>query len=283
MNLIEELENNDGFSSSEKAVAAFIIDHIDLCLRSSVEKLGELTYTSGSTVSRVIKKTGFSNFSDFKIALAKSEETSRLKTDFDTPFDKNDSFEAISSKMRSLYIESVSRTTENIDRKSVLSAARLISEAREVAIYGNGPSFYIGEDFTEKLRRIGIKTNCFTSPNEMWTHTFTQNNKDIALFISFHGRSEEYLKICRLLKEKNIRIITVTGVKGNKLSKEGTINICCCSKEKYDKIGAFESRTEMQFVLDLLFCCVFQLNYDYNLLKMKENLTYLVSIRGDDE
>ncbi len=283
MNLIEELRNKKDFSSSEKSAALFIADHIDLCLKTSVDKLGEMTYTSGSTISRVIKKLGFGSFSDFKIALAKCEEAGVHKTDFNIPFEKKDSFELLCSKMRGLYIDSVSHAIENIDRQSLLSAARLISSARELAVYGKGPSYYVGEDFSEKLRRIGIKTSCFASPNEMWTHTFTQDDRDVALFVSFYGRSEKYLKLCRLLKEKKIGIITVTGIEGNRLSKEGTVNICCSSREQYGKIGAFESRTEMQFVLDLLFCELFQLNYDYNLLKIKENLMGLISIRGEVE
>ena len=65
MNLISALINYDGFSNSEKAAADYIAKNIDDCLRLSVEKIGELSFTSGPTVSRVIKKLGYGSFADF--------------------------------------------------------------------------------------------------------------------------------------------------------------------------------------------------------------------------
>ena len=279
MNIIEKLYNYEDFSNSEKVAAVFIAENIDLCLRSSVDKIGDLSFTSGSTISRVIKKLGFDSYNDFKVALAKDQETHRWKLDVNIPFSSDDSTGQVVERMKELYIQSISDVIDNIDSEQLMKAVRLIASCREVSLYGKGPSFYICEDFVEKLRRISIKSYYFTSPNEIWTQANTQNDKDLAIIVSFYGRSRVYERFCRYLQEKKTKVITVTGVEGNNLSRIGDVNICCKSKEKYDKIASFESRNEMQFVMDLLYCFVFKLNYDYNLIKIKENMDGIYAVR----
>lgn len=280
MNLISELINYDGFSNSEKAAADYIAKNIDECLRLSVDKIGELSFTSGPTVSRVIKKLGYSSFSDFKIDLARCQEAQTWVTDFSVPFNSNDDEKTIINKMKKLQIESIERVIENVGTDVLIKVAKMISEAREVTLFGKGPSFFICEDFGEKLRRIGIKAISITSQNDIWTQSYTQNERDMTILISFYGRSASYIGLCNWLKKKGVKAVTVTGVEGNPLSKVGDVNICLNSKEKYDKIAAFESRTEMQFVLDILYCYLFRLNYDYNLIKVKENIDSIKEFRG---
>ncbi len=280
MNLISELVNYDGFSNSEKAAADYIAKNIDECLRLSVDKIGELSFTSGPTVSRVIKKLGYSNFSDFKIDLARCQESQIWVTDFSVPFMSSDDDKTIINKMKKLQIESMERVIDNVGTDVLNKVAGMISEAREVTLFGKGPSFYVCEDFREKLRRIGIKAVSITSQNDIWTQSYTQNEKDMTILISFYGRSQPYIRLCEWLKKRGIRSVTITGVEGNPLSKAGDVNICLGSKEKYDKIAAFESRTEMQFALDILYCYLFRLNYDYNLIKVKENIDSVSEFRG---
>ena len=280
MDLINELVNHDGFSNSEKAAADYIAMNIDECLRLSADKIGELSFTSGPTVSRVIKKLGYNSFADFKIDLARCQEAQTWITDFSVPFNAKDDDRTIISKMKNLQIQSIDRAIESVGTDSLVEVAKMISEAREVTLFGKGPSYYVCEDFGEKLRRIGIKATPITSQNDIWTQSYTQNDQDMTILISFYGRSESYVGLCRLLKKKGVRVVTVTGVEGNPLSKAGDVNICLNSKEKDDKIAAFESRTEMQFVLDILYCYLFQLNYDYNLIKVKENIDGISEFRG---
>ena len=283
MNIIEKLSSFEDFSVSEKAAAEFIIHNIDLCLRTSVEKIGTLSYTSGSTVSRVIKKMGFDNFGDFKVALARDQDTQRLQLDVNVPFSAEDDNRQVIGKMKDLYLQSVSDVTDVIDEKQLMETARLIVSSREISLYGRGPSYFVCEDFVDKLRRINIKAYCFTSFSEMWTQTHTQNENDLAIFVSFYGRWDAYIKLCEYMKKKKMKVITITGVEDNPLSQAGSVNICCRSKEKYDKIASFESRNEMMFVLDLLFCFVFRLDYEGNLGRVRENMDRIYAVRNANE
>lgn len=280
MNLIDRLKEYDDFSSSEKVAAVFIADNVDACLKMSVDKIGDLSYTSGSTVSRVIKKLGFENFGDFKMRLAKDNESYRHKTDINAPFSSNDSVEEIVKKMRNLFIDSIDSVIDNIDTDSLVRAAQKIARGCEINLYGEGQSYYLCKDFAEKMKRIGIKANCPTARSEMWTQAFTQNEKDMVIIVSFHGSANHYIQLVDLMKRRKVTCVTITGEDGNPLSRLGNINICCRSHEKYDKIAAFESRNQMTFVLDLLFAYVFCQDYEGNLKKVKENMIDVYRARG---
>jgi DNA-binding MurR/RpiR family transcriptional regulator len=60
-------EGFDGFSRSQKAIARFIIDHLEEVGYLSAEELGEKGNTSSSTVVRFAQSLGFPGYPELRV------------------------------------------------------------------------------------------------------------------------------------------------------------------------------------------------------------------------
>ena len=62
-----QLEFELDFSTSEKQLAKYILEHGEKVLQYSIQDLAKKTYTSPATIVRLCKKIGLHGYSDFKI------------------------------------------------------------------------------------------------------------------------------------------------------------------------------------------------------------------------
>ena len=72
--LVQIKEAQKSYTSTEKIIAQYILEHYSDILNDSAQQLGEKTQTSAAAVIRFSKKLGYKGFSEFKINLAKSTQ-----------------------------------------------------------------------------------------------------------------------------------------------------------------------------------------------------------------
>ena len=138
----------------------------------------------------------------------------------------------------------------NIEEKLTKIKNTLLTTKKEnskVLIFGNGGSAAIASHFSVDLtKNTKIKCQnfneadlltCFSNDYgyENWVAKaieFYAERKDVIIFISSSGKSQNMLRGVKMAKNKNIsKIITLTGgIKNNPLSKLGVINLKVNSK-----------------------------------------------------
>ena len=72
--LVQIREAQKSYTTTEKIIAEYILEHAHDILNDSAQELGKKTQTSAAAVIRFSKKLGYKGFSDLKISLAGSQQ-----------------------------------------------------------------------------------------------------------------------------------------------------------------------------------------------------------------
>ncbi|MDT8716215.1 MurR/RpiR family transcriptional regulator [Clostridium sp. 19966] len=264
-----KLEYLKTLSSSEKILAEYILNNGEDILSMSSHQLASATYTSPATVIRFCKKLGFKGYSDFKFKYSvelKSSSMQNENIDFNLPFKKGDSIKDISYNLGNLYKESIEDTLKSLNFNTLNSAVDLLLNSKIIKIFGVGSNSPYAVDFQYKMMRIGYLVQMAPLPTEQHIFALNSSEDTCAILISYSGETQDIIDIAHILKNNNTPIVAITSCGDNRLSKYAQYKIHVCSRENIvSKISTFSSGISIQFVLDIIFSCVFEKNYNNNL------------------
>lgn len=283
--LLQEKMNDLKFSPSERIVVDFILDKQELISDYSTTMIAGETYTSPSILVRISKKLGFGGFNEFKRAFL--EEVIYLKKNFqdldaNTPFKRRDSFMDIANKITVLKQQSLSDTLSLIHHDSLHKAVRIIEKSDIVKVFAITNLTFLAEEFVYKLRRIGKKAETYSISNMMYQEAAMTKPCDCAVCISYSGESGELINTTTLLKTNDVPVIAVTSIGENSLSKTADVTLNTATREKsYSKIAGFSSIESISLILDILYSCYFNIDYDKN-YEYKINLAKSTEVRQID-
>ena len=269
MSIMTQLEFELEFSQSEKQIAKYILNNGDHVLSMSIQELATKTYTSPATIVRLCKKIGLEGYNDFKIKYSAElqydlHRNDRLDINF--PFSKEDSYPLITHKMATLYEEVISDTVKLIDFNELNKIVDLLYHHQIIDIYGAGNSLLAAMSFQHKMMRIGRDVNVKILHGEQVFVSYNSNPQKIALIISYSGETHEMIQIAQTLKEKKTPIIVLTSIGDNHLSHYADYLLHIGSREKiFTKIAPFASQISMDYLLNIIFSCLFQKDYDQNI------------------
>lgn len=264
-----QLEFELEFSESEKEIAKYILNHGEAVLSMSVKELAKHTYTSPATIVRLCKKIGLEGYNDFKIKYSAElqydlQHTDRIDVNF--PFQKDDSHPLICHKLASLSQEVIADTVKLIDFNQLHQIVDLIYHYPTIDIYGSGNSLLAAMSFLHKMMRISRDVNLRVLHGEQIFMSYNTNPDRIGMIISYSGETNEVIQIAQTLKEKKTPLIVLTSIGDNRLSHYADYILNIGSREKiFTKIAPFASQISMEYLLNVIFSCLFQKDYEQNI------------------
>ena len=269
MSIMTQLEFELEFSESEKEIAKYILNHGEAVLSMSVKELAKHTYTSPATIVRLCKKIGLEGYNDFKIKYSAElqydlQHTDRIDVNF--PFQKDDSHPLICHKLASLSQEVIADTVKLIDFNQLHQIVDLIYHYPTIDIYGSGNSLLAAMSFQHKMMRISRDVNLRVLHGEQIFMSYNTNPDRIGMIISYSGETNEVIQIAQTLKEKKTPLIVLTSIGDNRLSHDADYILNIGSREKiFTKIAPFASQISMEYLLNVIFSCLFQKDYEQNI------------------
>ena len=269
MSIMTQLEFELEFSESEKEIAKYILNHGEAVLSMSVKELAKHTYTSPATIVRLCKKIGLEGYNDFKIKYSAElqydlQHTDRIDVNF--PFQKDDSHPLICHKLASLSQEVIADTVKLIDFNQLHQIVDLIYHYPTIDIYGSGNSLLAAMSFQHKMMRISRDVNLRVLHGEQIFMSYNTNLDRIGMIISYSGETNEVIQIAQTLKEKKTPLIVLTSIGDNRLSHYADYILNIGSREKiFTKIAPFASQISMEYLLNVIFSCLFQKDYEQNI------------------
>lgn len=269
MSIMTQLEFELEFSESEKEIAKYILNHGEAVLSMSVKELAKHTYTSPATIVRLCKKIGLEGYNDFKIKYSAElqydlQHTNRIDVNF--PFQKDDSHPLICHKLASLSQEVIADTVKLIDFNQLHQIVDLIYHYPTIDIYGSGNSLLAAMSFQHKMMRISRDVNLRVLHGEQIFMSYNTNPDRIGMIISYSGETNEVIQIAQTLKEKKTPLIVLTSIGDNRLSHYADYILNIGSREKiFTKIAPFASQISMEYLLNVIFSCLFQKDYEQNI------------------
>ena len=271
---------------SKRAIANYILQGGNDLAIQTVDEVASKVYTSKASVVRFAKSLGFNGWRDFSLALNKEKHylnSHNNDVNANFPFKKEDSFATVIANLKQLEVQTLEITSYLFKQKSLMQAAKIISEAKLTALFAESPNNYLAELFKRKLLSIGKQSNVFKD-DEVGLETGTLSQTDCAIVISYSGtKVSRAVRHVNLLLANKVPVIALTSDTTNFLRSHADISLLMASEENlYTKIAAFQTETSIEYILNVLFALVFQLDFDGNQYYHLDSAHYLELNRQND-
>ncbi|TRZ40459.1 MurR/RpiR family transcriptional regulator [Niallia circulans] len=265
--LLTEKMREDMFSSSERAIITYIFEQREQIKDKTTQEISKETYTHPSTLIRIAKKLGYSGWIELKQVFLEEIEylnSHYSNVDANYPFEAQDNIMTVASKMALLNQTTISDTLSLINYEDLQKATKMLEKAAHIKVFSVYHNLMICHDFKAKMNRIGKYVSlCTIDPHFEAANSSVDN---CAIVISYSGESENTVELLPFLKEKRVPILAITSIGENTLTKYADCILRITTRERlYSKIDSFTTNESINFLLNVLYACVFSLNYEHNL------------------
>ncbi|WP_099361208.1 MurR/RpiR family transcriptional regulator [Fredinandcohnia onubensis] len=190
-------------SESESYLLEYINNHLDQIPEMSIVKLSENANVSTATIVRMMKKIGYDGYTSFKYSLRDRQDivdTNNQMKDIDTEIKK-----AIKKNENE-----VLKTIEMLSIGQLEDAIQKIHNAEKIYVFARGFSEMIAHELTIKLQLMGKNCENHNDPNIIKLISQKINEKELAIFISLNGETQELVEACENLTNRQVSTITLT-------------------------------------------------------------------------
>lgn len=186
-----------------------------------------------------------------KLSISLNEKNSRVEFEY---LDKDLSTKSIVNGVKNSIHSIIDETIDLINEEQLDKAINLLTNAKTIYIYSVGVSSLVGLDFYYKLSRINKRCVVHADTHLQVTSSVLMEEGDVALVISYLGKTKEALLCAKNAKEKNVPVIAITKASiDNKLDNFSDISLHVPYVEKSLREGAMGSRISQLAIIDMLF------------------------------
>ncbi|MDO4535229.1 MAG: MurR/RpiR family transcriptional regulator [Clostridium perfringens] len=282
MLITEKLEQYN-FAASEQILIDYILEKKELIKDKTTKQIAKETFTSASTLVRIAQKIGFSGWNELKDSyLQELEYLNRHFSHIDAniPFSKDDSLVSIANKLAVLNTEAINDTLSLINHSDLKKAIEIIKNSSYINLFAVSNNLLISQEFKYNMAKINKRVE-IPNQGDLDFTAYLMDKDSCALVISYSGETKDLIKIIKTLKKRNIKIVAITSIGDNSLSLQADCVLRICTREKlYSKIATFTTTNSIQYILDVLYSCIFSLEYNKNLNLRIETSKYVESGRS---
>lgn len=244
------------FTKQEKKLADFLLKNIN---EASVLTISELSKESGvscSTINRFAITLGYKGFKEFirdmyHEANSLPVQENVYEINHENPL--NMDIDTVIKVVCNLNIESIRNSLMMIEETKVLKAIEAIHKAPRVVVYALSGSIAPALDLKFKFQRLGINCEVYDNPHSLILSATTLKSKDVVIALSYTGETKEILDALKYVKENGAKIIGITMVGNNSLSKICDICIEHSSVDKGLRTYSTRSRVVQENIIDILY------------------------------
>ncbi|EXJ23128.1 Sialic acid utilization regulator, RpiR family [Alkalibacterium sp. AK22] len=253
-------------TTTEEAIIGFILNNNESVSKMTIYKLAEATYTSPSSIIRLCKKCGFNGYKDFmKAFVYESAVRNNYKAKVINDVTKTDSVSEIVHKVSHKNILSLEETSDLQDASILAKATEKIIACQKLIFFGIGASLIVAKDAQLKFIRI----NKMAYVSEDW-HTQllmakNMNKKDVGVFISYSGQTEEMLTCIKEAKNSGAQLISITKYAESPIANFADINLYVASNEYGFRSAAMSSRIAQLNLIDILYTAYLNKQYEQSI------------------
>ncbi|MBM7543229.1 MurR/RpiR family transcriptional regulator [Amphibacillus cookii] len=265
--LLTEKMKEDIFSPSEKAIIAYLFKERENIKDKTTKEISKVTYTHPSHLIRIAKKLGFNGWLELKESfLAEIEYLNSHFTSIDAnfPFEERDSIMSIVNKLAILSQTTISDTLSLLNNEDLQKAANLLNKAKHIKIFSSYHNLLLCHAFKVKMKRIRKHVSLINVDPHF--EALNSNSETCAVVISYSGENEHIINVMPFLVRKKVPIIVLTSIGENTLTKYADSILRITTRERlYSKIDSFSTNESISFLLNVLYACLFSMDYKNNL------------------
>ncbi|MGI5173450.1 MurR/RpiR family transcriptional regulator [Treponema sp. OMZ 840] len=242
-------------SPSEQQAARFILEHPAEAMRCNVSELAEQAQVSTAAVIRLCKRIHIDGFNTLRLMLAKDVYSPETANEFlpDFNFESDSPMETIASALIQTATNNFNNVGKLLNEKTLFDTVALILNARSIQIGGIGASAVAAMDLYQKLTRLGMFAVFNQETHMQLTAAATLSPKDVFFAFSYSGETNDILLPVQMAKERGVKVIAVTRVGENSLSKLADFVFAIPDTESLSRHGATISRMNQLLIIDILY------------------------------
>jgi len=268
MDLFTKIKAMNSFTESEQTFIDFIFNHPYDVIQLNLQQLSKTSYVSISTIYRVMEKLEINGLNQLKLQISESlKNNENLKNiDYNYPFQKTNTHYQILTQMLELYDQTLKNTINLIDLDVLLHTVQALKKANNIYIFPSIGNYFMAESFQQNMLEIGVKVDVIKEAYYQHWHVQLCDENDIVMLISYAGRTPQIMDIVHDLNKKNIPIILISSTIHTPIDQFAKYHLYFSSYEdSEEKIASFSSRISLQYLLDCIYTCYFNRDYEKNL------------------
>ena len=279
MKLEKRIELCDSMTPLESEIASYILNNKDEITKLKIQELADILFISKSAIHRFVKKIGFNGFNDLKVSIAKEnadllENNSYINVNY--PFQAKDNPRQIAFKLLELYEKAIKDTFEYVDLDQIKAVSQLIDSADVIDVYTHAHNSNIAENFQDKMLTIGRSVNCPSSFYNQRLTVLASDQKHVAIILSYSGKATFILPIIKKLYEKGVKVIQIGKAGSNYYSQYVTYHLSISDSENNrDRMSQFSSHIAMQYIMDVLYGCIYNVRRKKNTKYIYDSIDYM--------
>lgn len=279
MKLEKRIELCDSMTPLESEIASYILNNKDAVTKLKIQELADILFISKSAIHRFVKKIGFNGFNDLKVSIAKEnadllENNSYINVNY--PFQAKDNPRQIAFKLLELYEKAIKDTFEYVDLDQIKAVSQLIDSADVIDVYTHAHNSNIAENFQDKMLSIGRSVNCPSSFYNQRLTVLASDQKHVAIILFYSGKATFILPIVKKLYEKGVKVIQIGKAGSNYYSQYVTYHLSISDSENNrDRMSQFSSHIAMQYIMDVLYGCIYNVRRKKNTKYIYDSIDYM--------
>lgn len=261
--LIEQLEKQENFTSTDIALANYILQKQGDIQALSTTELANATYTSKSAVTRLCKRLDCASYRELQTRVeqefaCQKRINARISSE---PINGSTTYDDIVKIVPALYEEGIEKAALSMDARRMSRIARRIDAAGRLDIYGSGVTYSIAQLAAFKLSTLGIQCSTYSGLNEHFIMADPEPDKKVAMLFSFTGSNPTMISVAKWLKKRNYYILGI-GSSIGVLREMCTEYIGLPLEENVLGLEVMKSVNITNYVIDVLFCSLLAKGYD---------------------
>ncbi len=214
MNFKERLSAHEfQLNDTDDDIANYIIDHKDVIMKLSIQRIASELFIAPNTIMRFSKKIGYSGFSELKYSLRDELKPSTEGI-------------SISSQLLSQLPSNIVKTLDIVEDSTIKRVAKLMSEANCSIFAGVGDSSYFCEMLGKNLRCVEYQVQYYQQIHDMFFAVRHGTKDDLLVIISARGENARLYELALEAKAIGMKIVTITHFCDNLLSSIADEKLC---------------------------------------------------------
>lgn len=282
MNIFHILQNKKDFTTNEQQIVSFILKSPNDFLKMSIDDIRKECFVSAATVYRLCQKLDMSGLSELKVEISgaiNSYLNEDHTFDFDFPVKQNQSNPEILSNIKEDYDQTVLSTYHLFDDQQLSACISAMKKAKQIDIYTSAGNIFFAQNFQFQMKEIGIHVQVPVEEYAQRLCAASSDDTHLAILITFGGRGALVDMIVNALQTNRTPILLISSLEYQ--PDYANYHLTLCSNENhYHKISSFSTRLSLLYILDILYTCYFEQDYDNHLQKKMTYYEKLVEATG---
>lgn len=267
--LLQEKLRAYSFSASEKQVVAYLLEQQKNIQAKTTTQIAKETFTSKSTLVRIAQKLNYSGWIALKNDFIKEIdylEQSPLSVDANFPFQKKDSLMTVANNIAKLERDSIEETCSLLTHDQLRTILNILSPAKKIHVFAVSNNLLLANRFQHQMKRIKKDVCIHQLQSEILFDSYLATEDSCAILLSYSGETSILVEVADILKSKQVPIILITSMGENSLTKKASAILRTSTREKiYSKISSYSTDISIEYLLDVLYSCVFHEAYEKHL------------------